>query len=112
MAGADRAEGHVVRHRHPDRRLDLGLRAAERRRVGRRAGDGAVVHVVDRILPQREDLGEPAADLVDDEHHAERGIAVEAGLAGRGDGHGVVVVVAEFAGGPSLRLVVAEVRAV
>ena len=112
VAGANRPKWHIVGHSHADRRLDLVFRAAEGGGVGGRACDGAMVDVVDSILPQRKDLGEPAANLVDQEHHAERRVTGEAGLPRRRDRDGVIVVVAKLAGRPPLRLVVAEVRAV
>ena len=112
MAGPDGPEGHVVGHGHADRRLDLGFAPAERRGISRRAGHGTVVDVVDRVLPQREDLRQPAADLVDEQHEPEGGIAVEPRFTSGGDRDGIVVVVAELAGDPPLGGVVAKVRAV
>ena len=112
MPGTNRPIGNIVRHHHADRRLDLLRRTAQRRRIRCCRRDRSVVDVVDRVFPQREDLGEPATDLVDEQHGAERGVAVEPGLSGRGDGDGVIVVVAEFARRPSLRGVVSEVGAV
>ena len=112
VAGTDRPEGHIVRDHHANRRLDLLDRAAERRCIGRGTGDGSVMNVVDRIFPQRKHLGQPAADLVDKQHHAERGVAIEAGLARGGERHRIKIIVAKLAGGPPLGGVVSEIRAV
>jgi hypothetical protein len=78
----------------------------------RRAGDGAVVDVIDRVFSQRKNFGQPTADLVDEQHHAERGIAIEASLPRGGDRHRIKIVVAKLAGSAAFCGVVAEVRAV
>ena len=101
-----------MRDHHADRRLDLFHRAADRRRIGRGTGNGAVVDMIDRVCPEGKHLGQPAADLVDEQHHAERGIAIEASLPRGGDRHRIKIVVAKLAGNAALAGVVAEVRAV
>ena len=112
MAGADRPVGDVMGDDHPDRRLDRVDIAAEGRRTGRRGGDRAVVDVVDGVVPQRKDLRQATADLVDQKHDAEGLVAVEPRFPRCREGHGIEIVVAELPGRPPLRGVVAEVRAV
>ena len=112
VAGSDRAEGHIVGNHHANRRLDLFHRATDRRRKSRRTGDGAVMNMIDRVFPECEDFGQPAADLVDEQHHAERGVAIEAGLPRGGDRHGIEIIVAKLAGDAALGGVVAKVCAI
>ncbi len=112
MAGPDGAEGDIVRPHHADRRLDRVDVPPEGRRVGCRAGDRAMMDVVDRERPQREHLRQPSPNLVDEEHDAEGLIAVEPRLPPRRQRDGVKVVVPELPGRPPLGRVVAEVRAV
>ena len=112
VPGSDGAEGNVVRDHHPDRRLDLLDRATKRRRIGGGAGHGPMVHVVDGVCAKGEHFSQPAADFVDEHHHAERGIPVEAALAGGGDRHGIEIVVAKLTGRPALGRVIAKIRAV
>ena len=71
-----------------------------------------MVDVVDGVGPQRKDLRQPTADLVDQKHDAEGLIAVEPRFPRRREGHGIEIVVAELPGRSPLRGVVAEVRAV
>jgi hypothetical protein len=61
---------------------------------------------------EREDLGQPAADLVDEQHHAERGVAIEASLPRGGDRHRIKIVVAKLARDTTLGSVVAKICAV
>ena len=49
----------------------------ERAGKGGGAVDGAVVRMVDGVLPQGEDLGQPAPDLVHEQHQPQRGVAGE-----------------------------------
>ena len=112
LARSDGPPGDVMGHDHADGRLDLLGGGAEHRAVGGGARDRAVNHVVDRVRLQAEDFGEPTADLVVQDHPPQGEGAVSAGKLGRGDGHGVVVVVAELAGGVAEGGVEAEVRSV
>ena len=68
--------------------------------------------MVDLVVLQREDLGQPAADFVEHGHGHERLPAVEPGQLGGGDGDGIKIVVAELAARRAAGRVVAEVRAV
>ena len=101
-----------MRDHHADRRLDLLDRAADGRRKSRRTGNGAVMDMIDRVFPEGKHFGQPAADLVDQQHHAERGVAIEASLPRGGDRHGIEIVMAKLAGGAALGGVVAEVGAI
>ena len=98
LPGADRAERNVVGHDQADRRFDLLDRRAEHRAVDGGRGDRAVDHVVDLVVLEREDLGQPAADFVEHGHGHERLPAVVAGELGGRDGDGIEIVVAELAG--------------
>ena len=112
LAGADGAEGDVVGDDHADGGLDLLGGGLEHRAEGGRAGDRAVDDVIDLVGFEGEDLGEAAADFVEEEHAADGGRAVEARELRGGDGDTVEVVVAELTGDVPERGVVAEVGAV
>ncbi len=96
-----------MRAEHADGVFDLLGRGAQQRAVSGRAGHGAVHDVVDFVALERVDLGQAAADLVEQDHRLD-GVGARQGLVllhGRDD-HGVVVVVAELAGLVAGQLVV------
>ena len=68
--------------------------------------------VVDLVGLEGEDLGQAAADLVDQDHAANGKGTVLPGEVGGGDGHRIEVVVAELAGGVAELGAEAEVGAV
>ncbi len=112
MPVANRAKRNVVGQHQADRRLDLVDARPEHRPIHGRRRDRAVHHVIDLVVLQREDFGQPAANFVERGHGHERLPAVESGhLRGR-DGDGIKIVVPEFAGRRIALRVVAEVRAV
>ena len=51
MASADGAEGDIMGHHHPDRRLDAVDVAADRGGIGGGARHGPMMDMIDRVLP-------------------------------------------------------------
>ena len=62
-------------------------------------------HVIDLVVFQGKDFGQAAADFVDQQHRPQGFWPVVAAQLGAGDGHGIEIVVAEFAARGPVRLI-------